>query len=1267
MWYNVQMSESVHILDITSKDIGKLSPGNLQELVGRLCEAELVASGMPLKDAIYSINIYKPDGGVDVRVNNQPGLSGFIPQKNTIFQIKQSDLRQGKGKIAQEMHGASNRLRQAIADTLQSGGAYLFVSGKESLNDTDIRERKRQMAEIVDEDKTIKGADTILDFYDGGRIAQWVRYYPHMALWIHAKTGNVRVGWLPYGNWSDPRSQNGESDYRTDNLVYLIDRNSEDKTVIPIDKGIDIIRTKARESGSAVRIVGLSGMGKTRMVQALFDSKIGEKEPLNKYEAVYANIQSDITPPPVIFARILAALNKPTVLIADNCGRDMHRQLANVCCRKNSPVKLITVDLDVRDDIPEGTGVFQLKSQSEGLVEDLLAQRYPQVSEINRMEIAKLCGGNPGMGLLIAEPLSRAKNSENLGILRDNQLIERLLRQKHGPNAGLMTTAEVCSLVKSFSVHNKKDGELTVLASLAGKTAKEIYRDAATLAERGIIQKRDIMRAVLPDALANTLAARALTKISCEEIVRAFEKPVNERLLLSFAKRLQYLHESGETQSIVRKWFTPGRQLDLSAYQPHDLPMDMLESVAPVLPPLTLEAIERGANNGSIISPENPYLHRFERLLGRLAYGADMFDRAADLLCRLAPLDSRSRSDNEAPEVLRSLFQYSYSGTLASPQQRLDFIKKLMMSDCAKKKTLGKNLLDATLTPRLSSIWNYDFGARSRDFGYIQQGQQSVREWFALFIDYTSELAASNSDIASATRTLLANRFRELWSIGLDSELDPVIQIASRQSGWEEMPPAILHTIRFDGDDMPADRRARLLAIKNAFSLDTKNPRKMFNLFFVHDKNLALSYADLDGHAAGRAQIQEKIREIGAQIARSDTDFKALLPIMLTTSHHELFTLGNGLAEGCGDYLRMWEDFRGQLPLLENPNLSAMGGFLSAVAQRKPGIAGKILERTITDPLLSHAYPRIEVIARLREGAVDRIKRSIDFGKAPVYGYSYLANGGYHEIFSDSELVQIIRSILSRDGGMETAVDILYMRTYQSSPGALIVKCCRDLVLQNDFSPQQEHYKLASVIDSSFGGACAEDASKALCRKLVSGLSPDGKINSSEVHNVLRSLTRLHPTIFLDEFLIQEADSYGFGLAAIASAISQIEDDVVVNWCEKNTGERYPRVAAVVQAHRPGKDGERKEWTPLARRIIEAAPDKVKVLDTLLKWRSVEGHVGPLSEMFKKDMPLFAELKEHKHPAVAEWARTMEEYLKKDIRREIEHEKNEASYPSGFE
>ena len=73
--------------------------------------------------------------------------------------------------------------------------------------------------------------------------------------------------------------------------------------------------------------MGLSGVGKTRFVQALFEEDVGS-DALDQKLAVYADAGRSLNPPPAVVLNRLISSKKQAILIVDNCSPTLHRELA---------------------------------------------------------------------------------------------------------------------------------------------------------------------------------------------------------------------------------------------------------------------------------------------------------------------------------------------------------------------------------------------------------------------------------------------------------------------------------------------------------------------------------------------------------------------------------------------------------------------------------------------------------------------------------------------------------------------------------------------------------------------------------------------------------------------------------------------------------------------------------------------------------------------------------------------------------------------------
>ncbi|MBI5462665.1 MAG: hypothetical protein HY941_10820, partial [Gammaproteobacteria bacterium] len=463
------------MFDITPDDINQLNDIDLRGLVGRLCEAELVSRGLSPAAVTWGGNQTAADGGLDVRVGLPPGMSieGFVPRLSTGFQVKTPDM--PRGAILAEMRPVG-AIRPVIQELADEAGAYIIVSSKGSTADSALRNRRDALREAL---AGVTNADQLhTDFYDRTRLATWVRRYPGLITWVRERVGRALVGWRPYGPWSGA-AEDVDSEYLFDDKLRLHLGKHRDSHAQAVAIAIDELRDELTQPGMIVRLVGLSGVGKTRLVQALFDARIGSR-PLPPSLAVYTNLSDNPDPQPTGLASDLIANGTRAVLVVDNCPQELHCQLSELCRGETSTVSVLTVEYDVRDDQPEGTEVVTLDTSSPELIEKLVHRRYPHLSQVDARTIAEFSGGNARIAIALAETVER---SESIARLSNEGLFQRLFRQRHDHDNALLLAAQACSLVYSFQCEalTGEEAELSRLATIAGQAVPDIYHHVGEL------------------------------------------------------------------------------------------------------------------------------------------------------------------------------------------------------------------------------------------------------------------------------------------------------------------------------------------------------------------------------------------------------------------------------------------------------------------------------------------------------------------------------------------------------------------------------------------------------------------------------------------------------------------------------------------------------------------------------------------------------------------------------------------------------------------
>ncbi len=669
-------------------------------------------------------------------------------------------------KIREEMR-PRGQIRPAILELADKAGAYIIVSAKGSVSDAALHRRRNAMGQAVWDVPNFERLT--LDFYDRRRLASWVSVHRSVVPWVREKIGRSLRGWQSYGDWA--RTPNGLGDkYLLDDGIKLQTGRGER---LEIAKGIQRLREILNQPGSVIRLVGLSGLGKTRLAQALFDDQIGEHH-LDPTLAAYADIADDPDPQPTNLASDLQASRRRAILVIDNCPPDLHRRISTVSRASGSTTSVITVEYDIHEDQPEETVVFRLEAASDDLIKRLVTQRFPDLSIISVQTIATFSGGNARVALSLADAIG---SRDTIADLPDSDLLRRLVQQRHGTDESLQSAAEVCALVYSFQADGTGDqvGELGILSAMIGQSSQGLYSRVAELQRRGLVQRRSIWRAVLPHAVANRLAIRALQNIPMSSIQEQLVDGGHGRLLKSFARRLGYLHTSGEARAIVRSWLAVGGRLyDLLALGEHEV--EIFRNIAPTDPDASLELLERTLARANQI--QTLECRRYIDVLRSLAYESALFERSVKLISMIAEAGNPRERSNKVNGTFASLFYLYVSGTCATLDQRLATIGRFLDSEHEKQRVLGFRALRAALEAwQFDPPTNFDFGAHVRGPGYWPRSKEEVRHWYCSVLELTERVACSDSPAAALGREAIAETFETLWNRGgLYSELERVVR-----------------------------------------------------------------------------------------------------------------------------------------------------------------------------------------------------------------------------------------------------------------------------------------------------------------------------------------------------------------------------------------------------------------------------------------------------------------------------------------------------------
>ncbi|WP_440807128.1 hypothetical protein [Pseudomonas syringae] len=1239
------------MLDITGAHISALNDTDLRALIGLLCEAELDLQGHSPSAVTWGGSQTAPDGGIDVRVELPAGahIDGFISSGSTGFQVKKSDM--PKGEITTEMR-PNGVIRESIVELAAAGGAYIIVSSSGSTADSALIERNDAMRNALSD---VVNADQLTtQFYDRGQLATWVRRHPALIVWVKERIGQAVSGWHPFGSWS-ASGQDVKEDYLIDDEPRVTISGPEGASALSVMEAIARLRAALSTPRKVLRMVGLSGVGKTRLLQALFDQRVGQNV-LPASRVLYTNFSNHPDPHPLRMISDLIAGRRSAVVIVDNCPQDVHRGLSDLCQAPNGLVSIITVEYDVRDDQPEHTQVIKLGPASSHLTTQLVLLRCQNIKQQDAATIAQASGGNARIALALASTFG---SSERIAGISDDELFQRLFVQKHQPNAALFRAAQALSMVYSFEGQSLTGEmpEMPLLAELVGQSAQDIYRHAQELLRRDLIQKRGKWMAVLPHALANRLASGLLRDTPAPILEQQMSR-FNPRMLVSLSTRLSFLHADAQALGIIKRWFVAGGYLaDLTAST--DEQLAMFHNVAPLMPSLAILALEADDLSTSVLG-------RYVFSIHRLACCKGFFERALDLLTNVTVYSSDAKVAKSAAELAASLF-FMGRGEVSVPcAQRLLVVESLLMSQAIESRGLGFKCLDAMLgsgSPSATVAMNFE--------SYEPLSGKDRQGWLDAVLQFICQ-RAENEVMRVGLQDCFVLALRRLcgWEQLLDSLFSSVKVLLSgrfHRGAWVACGRALLN----DGKAFSTVHQTRLRALIDEVSPVTLEDR----LLAIADEESIGFFCDMNDAGLGPDPLQ-----VGADLATQSSEFTRLSS-MLFSGGLSTWQVGEGIAKASNDLPATWN------ALVESFNLApvlpvsvrVLGGFLHEVKRKNKLLVQRLLDGVLYEPTLLPFMTQLQNANNFDARELDRMVDALATHRIPVSSFAHLAHSPAVLSMEAADLHRLLLALIEQRDTFLLVIQILDLRVNFDSRNKkqvapLLLSVGRMALDHSQFANNADYIDppLSRLIK-----LCLSQPEHATTAKVVFE-----RLTCAVMHNIahpfayretISTLVTAYPHVTLDVLFEGEASGrderalllYAFDEAENSPAHEFVTDDVI-DWCQREPVSRYPFAAMIVPLFQDSALSQPEPWTPLALSVLGRAPDQIAVLQAYERRLGARG-LFMHAELMETHARLFSKLSPLVKPGSRSTVRKLQLHLEKSAQDLRDEEEQYRESEEGFE
>jgi hypothetical protein len=420
-----------HILEITPDDINKLNDIQLTDLLLRLLRMEAQKFGIPKSCISGSLEIKASDGGEDAHIkwSDGPEKSDWIPNRYTLFQCKAEKIEPKKCKteILSE-----NELKPRVKDVLDNGGSYvLFFTQK--CTTTMKNARKDKIREGIQSTGASYYETVDIQIYDANKISIWVNEYVPLIVQVRSWLGRDLPNII--NTWEDWKK------YPENDVGYVQDEI--------LSGHISQLKDHFIGAKKVARIVGLSGLGKTRLALEVFRPPENSQENIESRaitdQVVYIDAADDSDGLQSIIKH-WRDQNLEGIIVVDNCELELHQRLRREIEHPDSRLSLLSLDYDPISN--DDCNFIRLEPASEEVITGIIKQSYQGLRDIDIGRIVEFAEGFPQIAVMLAK--ARLNEVYDMGNLNDNILMEKLLWGRKQPNDAARKVISACSLFTHF-------------------------------------------------------------------------------------------------------------------------------------------------------------------------------------------------------------------------------------------------------------------------------------------------------------------------------------------------------------------------------------------------------------------------------------------------------------------------------------------------------------------------------------------------------------------------------------------------------------------------------------------------------------------------------------------------------------------------------------------------------------------------------------------------------------------------------------------------
>ncbi|WP_345847856.1 hypothetical protein [Shewanella algae] len=1234
---------------VESEDVNRLTDIQLTQLLNELLQAEAYKFEIKLRAVEVALNIRVGDGGEDGRISwtEGPDQTDYIPNRLTLFQNKATEM--GPTDYANEIMTTARKdypseLKPKVAEVLDQGGAYIVFTTQE-LNRQQKDGRIEAIRNKLNEEGKSYAMTCIIDIYDAAQIAAWANKFISTVVSIQHWVGRpMERGLKPFNMWSE----------------------DEDLSHLPfaaVNSRNDIIATLVESVStpkSCFRIIGLSGLGKTRTAFQVFF----ENEAIRNL-VVYV----DANHAPTIDALVSdwVGLEFRAILVVDNCEYRLHERLVREVCRTSSQISLLTLDYNMESVSPP-TVCFRLSPMTDEELFQLLAPIYKdQLPDLER--ITSFAQGFPQMAVLLAQ--ARLTEDPRIGELTEDELANKLLwRRGEIESSERINVLQACSLFDVFGVEQEVENQLEFIATVIDLPIDNVYECVQEYSERGLIDRRGRYGQVVPKPLAIRLAGQWWTKTRETKQIDLVDK-IPEGMIEGFCHQIERMDFHPNVKELSEKLCGPQRPFGQAEVILSNRGSRLFRSFVAVNPESTCEALYKilcAKNTQQLYAIDGSIRRNLVWALEKLCFHSDIFSEAAWCMLLLASSENEAYGNN-ATGIFSQLFSIYLSGTAATPQARFALLNRAL--------ELHQDSVDMVVLEALEQAIRPDGG--SRMVGAEYQGTKApLKEWkpriWQEIFDYWQEafdliisLLERGDSQKEKVLSTIGHSIRSFVSRGrlemLDSAINKIIAVNGRY--WPAALESIKHSFEFDTTGLKQEAIESLnnwlkLLSPNEAELPEKLKILVINPPWEHRK-------DDEGHYIDVAC--ENAMAFGREVVE---DLEALIPhldLLLQGEQRHSFSFGYQIALSLEDSTHLLKLSFAQLIKSDPANPQFILGIYRGIFKKSQEQWQQNIDKLLEDNNLIRLYPDVIGTGKIRKLHLDKLLYLISSGLIPYNAADKLS---YGSVTSDIVLETMMDFCLSlaefSDDASWTALSVIYMYCFSKSESIkLLSNPLKKLVssvplhresrgtTRDTYNWHDLAEKLLKEPDESFAIALTNQLIKACQHGLNHGdilhyIKPLLLDLMREYSNKLWPIfgTTISQAKGKELYWLQQLLDRENSLSSqLPSALSLVPVKSVISWCNEQPEVGPSFVASCINIFETVDNNPRPSDLFIA--LLESFGNDERVQSGLWANMIARGWSGSLVPYLEDDKAALSPLLEHENDKVRTWVKAQIAYINQEI------------------